>query len=428
MPFEILQVTAAYSNAVLAAILPHISDFAKTLDLPTGHPVTISQVGSFGCSPRSDHVGGRVILTNDYSFTFDQGAVVLYRSPSSYYSLQEPERIREFYGEVKIKKEQAEKIAHLALRRLGYADAELHLDHPAKITPPPRSEGKQVARYLVEWLDPGAPTVPGGFSRERTAVEVDATTGQILMLGIQTRSARRPDPKLAVRPPIVELAPKSQPVGGTKLEPVSPAYALAFLEAILPQASDFVTKAGLNVQLPLTTNDVVAQSYVCGLIEGDPKAFFYLKTGDRFVYSHGRVTEFDAHDAVRWSAPNEAPGDKPPEQFFGPVTMSANEALAVVTKTVNSVGWTQFVPELRKVPEIVPPQKFGTNYFARYFFNWWPKGEGMQIAVAEMDATTKQIKSLSISTSHGHEHLARTAKNWYFAGHFAARLTPNQSP
>jgi hypothetical protein len=187
MPFEILQVTAAYSNAVLVAIMPHISNFAKALDLPIPQPVTTAQVEHFGCSPRADHVGGRVILTNDYSFTFDVGTVVLYRSPRSFFSLQDPQRVPEFYGPIKIKTDEAVKIARDALKKLGYTESELHYDLPPKIKPPLKNENHYVARYLIEWRDPDRPD-NGSFGIPFTtaAVEVDASSGQIQMLNDPT--------------------------------------------------------------------------------------------------------------------------------------------------------------------------------------------------------------------------------------------------
>lgn len=399
MPFELLQVTAQYSNAVLVAIMPYLSDFAQKTGLPIPQPVIAAQVGHFGCSPRADHVGGRVILTNDYSFTFDRGAVLLYRSPLSYYSLQEPNRIPEFYGEIKIKKEEAVKIAHKTLTKLGYTDAELHLDHPPKVTPPPRSNGKQVARYFIEWLDPAEATIAGGIPTERVTVEVDASTGQIQMLGIQSKNARRPDPKLDVHPPVLESAPKSQPVGGgIQMQHVGKTYEAAFLAAILPQVSDFILKAGINAKTPITTNDVDMPHYECWSEKTEGVlVVLYLKTGDRFVYRHGQVIEFDAIDSDRWCAPNSHREDKSPEQFYGPVKVSEKEALAVVMKAVNQLGYPAQIPRLKKKPEIVPPRKDGTNYFARYFFNWWPDGGGMQIAVAEVDATTGKLKSFYIN-------------------------------
>lgn len=398
MPFEILQITAAYSNAVLVAIMPHVSNFAKTLDLPIPQPVTVAQVRKFGCSPRADHIGGRVILTNDYSFTFDLGAVVLYRSPHSYYSLQDPERLPEFYGPVKVKKDDAVKIARDVLKKLGYTEHELHLDLPPKVTPPKRNEGKMIARYLVEWIDPNQVS-PGGIPLERTAVEVDASTGQIEMLGIQTKQARRPDPKIDVHPPVIASQPKSQPVGGgTKMHHVGKSYETAFLAAILPQISDFIKKAGIDVNVPVTTNNVDISHYECWWEQNEGVlVVLYLNTGDRFIYRHGQVIEFDARDSENWCAPNSPHEDKSPERFFGSVNVSASEALSLVKKAIDQVGWTAQVKELRKQPEVVPPRRYGTNYLARYFFNWWPNNQDVQIVAAEVDATTKKLKSLYVN-------------------------------
>src|SRR5688572_33312826 len=97
--FEILQVTAQYSNAVLVAILPHISDFAQKLELPIPAPVTTNHVAHFRCSPRTDQIGGTVWLTNGYQFGFLSGRVGIFRTPQSYFTLQDPNRIPEFYGE-----------------------------------------------------------------------------------------------------------------------------------------------------------------------------------------------------------------------------------------------------------------------------------------------------------------------------------------
>lgn len=398
MPFEILQITASYSNAVLVAIMPHISDFAKAVELPISQPITIAQVQHFGCSPRADHVGGRVVLTNDYSFTFDVGTVVLYRSPRSFFSLQDPQRVPEFYGPIKIKTDEAVKIARVALKKLGYTESELHYDLPPKIKLPLKNEGHLVARYLIEWPVPGQPD-PGKFGiyHDSAKIEVDASTGQIQMLSVSP-SARRPDPKLDVHPHLLAPPPKSQLIGGAKVFPVSQAYAHAFLVAILPQLSDFVKRSGVDVKIPITTDDIDMAHYDCEWEATQTVAvFLYLKTGDRFVYRHGRVIEFDAVNAVRWQAPNSPPEDKPPERFYGPVKMSSDEAWATVRKAITQLDWPAQVPQLKKKPEIVPPRKDGANYFARYFFNWWPNDEGMQIAVAEVDATTKKIKSLGIN-------------------------------
>ena len=101
-----------------------------------------------------------------------------------------------------------------------------------------------------------------------------------------------PDPKISVHPPVLAGPPQSQLVGGTKVYPVSAAYARAFLVAILPQLSGYVKKTGVGVRVPITTNDVDLPDYDCGLVRSDPSVILYLKSGDRFVYGHGQVMEF----------------------------------------------------------------------------------------------------------------------------------------
>ena len=401
VPFELLQVTAEYSNAVLVAIMPYVSDFAHRLELPIPQPITVAEVSKFGCSPRSDHIGGRVFLTNGYSFTFDRGAVRLFSSPSNYFGMQDPARVPEFYAPVKLRQDEAVGIARGALRRLGYTEAILHFDAPPKVTPPLRSEGKHVARYLVSWLDPlpeGVKPTAGGIFRGHSAeVEVDATTGKIHMLSIAGKDARRPDPKISVRPPVLAGPPQSQPTGGTRITAVSPAYARAFLAAILPQLTDYVKKTGVEVKVPITLDDVDLASYSCGLVRNDPSPIVYLKSGDRFVYCHGQVVEFEAHDSIEWSAPNQPYQDKPHQKFYGPINVSTEQALAVARKALDELGYPSQIPRLRKPPQwIVPPRKEGTNYFARYFFTWPVPGGEFEDARAEVDGSSGKLKSLYV--------------------------------
>jgi len=166
----------------------------------------------------------------------------------------------------------------------------------------------------------------------------------------------------------------------------------------LPQVSQFIKKSGIDARVPVTTNEVDIAHYECWWEKSEGVlVVLYLKTGDRFVYRHGQVIEFDAIDSESWCAPNSPREDKPPERFYGPVNVSASESMSVVRKAVDQIGWSTHVKELRKQPEVVPPRRYGTNYVARYFFNWWPNSERIEIASAEVDATTKKLKSLFIN-------------------------------
>src|SRR5690349_15136740 len=119
---DFIHVTAQYSNAVLVALLPYVSDFAEKLHLPILSPVTSAQVLEFRCSPRRDEIGGLILLTNGYRFSFHDGHVSSFDSPKSYFSLQDPEAISNFFGPIIIKEKDAQKLARKAIVTLGYKD------------------------------------------------------------------------------------------------------------------------------------------------------------------------------------------------------------------------------------------------------------------------------------------------------------------
>jgi hypothetical protein len=395
-PFAILQVTAAYSNAVLVAIMPHISNFAKALDLPIPQPVTMAQVAHFGCSPLSEHIGGGVALTNGYWFAFDGGRVDFYRSPRSYYSLQDPSRIPEFYGPVKITQKQAIQIAHDAIKKLGYTDGIFYADRAPVVTPPEKVGTNYIPRYRIEWADLYHDPVPGVRLPDSIEMEVDATTGQIQMLHLSGRIARQPDPKISVHPPVLALPPQSELIGGTKVTPVSKAYGRAFLIAILPQLDDFVKQTGVGVRIPISLKDVDIPDYACGLIGGRPHACIYLKTSDRFWYEHGQITAFEAPNSMRWSAPNKPLEDKPHEKFYGRVNMTTNEAIVLARKIIVNLGYSLKILDSYKPLRVTPPYREGTNYVARIFLGWWDKETEMDVVEVEFNATTKQLESFHI--------------------------------
>src|SRR5882724_10011316 len=218
---EFFTITAQYSNAMLVALLANVSDFAKKLDLPISRPVTVAQVRRFNCFPRSDHVGGRLILTNGCAFIFDHGRVESFESSRSYFNLQDPNLIPKFYGPVKLSESQALQVARDAIKKLGYTDAMLSTDRPPQATLPERVGINYIARYRFRWLDPARGHDPNN-PPPSIEFEVDATTGQIQMLEISNPNTYRTDLKLDVHPPIFGEGPKSVPAGvGRKIYPVS---------------------------------------------------------------------------------------------------------------------------------------------------------------------------------------------------------------
>lgn len=384
---QLVQITAQYSNAVLVAILPHISDFAQKLDLPIPAPVTTAQVLDFKCDPRQEETGGFVSLTNGFRFTFMDGRVCVYRSPQSYFSLQDPDLIPKTYGPIKVKQKEALRIARGVIQKLGYTEEMFFADTAPRITPPEKIGTNYVARYRFRWQDPSSRLGKAGgiLVPVLLDVEVDASTRQVQMVSISSPATRRPSPKVAISPPLLHESPpaKKQYSGGIQTAPVNPAYAALFLEAILPQLSDFAARIGLPISLPLTTNQVDLSQYHCRVLQGQPMAQLFLKNGDRFNYQHGHVTDFYAHDAYR-----KFPEYGKLEDFLGRINMKTNEAIRMCERVIKNLGYKETLPK----PFFGGSTYVGRNELSRYIFYW---GElNHEFASFEVDMETKAIKSV----------------------------------
>ena len=410
LPFEIFQVTVAYSNAVLVAIMPHISDFAKKLDLPIKQPVTTAEMAYFRCSPRSDHIGGRVVLTNGYEFVFDNGEMRRFASPRSYYELQNPHLIRTFYAPIKLTQEQAIQISHDAIKKLGYTDAMLFADRPPEIASPPRSGTNSIPRYRIRWFDPtwGG----GGPNHLPTSVEfeVNATTGQIeMMLLEENPELQQTNIQVNVRPPVIGTSPETVYLGGRKMNPITPEYARAFLTAVLPQLSDFAANGNLRNKKPIFVADVDMARYLakysCGVVDGDVMATVDLKDGTQFVYRHGQVIAFYSDEAMErpdreWPQTFKE-NQKFRKRFYGAINMTTNDAVRLVRDTIRHLGYSESMLQIQARPLIVEPGWWGTNRIARCNIIWYARDDGEYVRTtrvsAEVDMTAKTLKSLYIN-------------------------------
>jgi hypothetical protein len=385
---ELVQVTAQYSNAVLLAVLPYVSDFGHRLHLPISIPVTPGQVLEFRCDPRKDQIGGAVILTNGFRFSFLEGHVSSYCCPKSYSSLQNPDLIPRFFGPIRLEEKDAIKVAQNAVKRLGYTLDLFHAEVAPQVTKPETIGSNRVARYRFQWLDPnwrGSPKMTG-ITPALLDVEVDASNGEIQMLSMSGPNLHRPSPKVDVVPPLVaRRAPeKSGLSGGRKTASLSSSYSAAFLEAILPQLSDFAAKVELPLRLPITTNDVDLAQYRCRLLDGQPMAQLFLKNGDRFNYDHGRVAAYYAHDAY-----HKFPEAGKLQNYTGRVNMSTNQAIALCERAIRSLGYKAKLP----APFIGNITQIGNRQVTRYVFYWWKPAEQSNFATFEVDMEGKLIKS-----------------------------------
>lgn len=197
MPLNLIHVTAEYSNAVLVAILPYVSDFAHKLDLPVQTPVLASQVSHctvYRLLSDRRNVEGTVMLTNELRFYFAGGIVVDYTTPRDYGEIQDASQIKDFYGKLNLDRESAIRMAKEIPIKLGYNLKDFGCDKPPRVSGPFENDGKLVPFYLIEWANRAEPDGPI-FS-----VSIDGEKKTFESIHIIGSKLFKAPPKLSVEP------------------------------------------------------------------------------------------------------------------------------------------------------------------------------------------------------------------------------------
>jgi hypothetical protein len=162
-----IHVTLEYSNAVLVALLPMFTDFATKLELPIPLPITTNHVQRFVTGRIPGDVGGYLTLTNGYRFWFSHGYVDSFEAARNYYTLQDPQRIPEYYGKLNLQKKDALVLARKALDRIGGLNTlRILKGKPAEIRGPETYKENVIPHYKIRWQTPES-------QKPRCVVEVD---------------------------------------------------------------------------------------------------------------------------------------------------------------------------------------------------------------------------------------------------------------
>jgi hypothetical protein len=201
---QLIHMTAMYSNAMLVAILPHISDCAKQLDLPLPQPITLDQVARFSPSPYKDSVGGAIWLTNNNWFIFDNGFVRGFRSPDDWFAMADEywDHLERYVGKDNMTTNEAVELARDSFRKLGYEPKDFHVDEPPTIL-----EGSHDNKQLghipyckVEWDSPEARNQEEFNQSYKIRFDIDLQHRQVVGMSLISKRFFRPAPKLDVEP------------------------------------------------------------------------------------------------------------------------------------------------------------------------------------------------------------------------------------
>ncbi len=401
--FEFIQVTAQYSNAVLVAILPQITEFSQKLDLPIAAPITPAQVERFNCDPHKGPIGGWLRLTNGFDFWYYDGYVKGFASPDAWYGAHElGENPDHFYGPVKMNEKEAVQLVRDSLRKLAYSETALYADGTPKTIKPPVIHRKVVPRYRIQWIEPE----DGGIC---LTAEIDAEHKTLKSMSMSNRNLSRDPPPVSVEPQ--PLAPGQVPDFMKDAPPqieamyrqMIPKNRLTvdedhlLLVAILPLISDYGRKLNLPIHLPITTNQVARLD--SQFFPGE--TYVWLTNGYEFVYAHGYIFQFRAPYAFFGSGKL----DGRIEDYWGDWRMSEREAIKLARDAVRKLGYSLEALHLDRKPKIKKPIKIGDNSIPRYRLNWEfsiPESDGeeqggiISATEVEVDADRKSVRSISI--------------------------------
>lgn len=198
----LIHITSAYSNAVLVAIMPHVNDFAKKIELPIPLPITSSQVSRFNPNPLQGFVGGGLWLTNQYQFVFNNGYVCGFTHlEGNPFLTEDPAKDWPHYiGKENINTNEAVELARSTLSKLGYDIQTLHADvAPNSIEGSYDLKEGHFPYCQIKWTTKAeTPEEMKDFSS--LTFQINMVSKSIMGMSIISRKLWQPNPQIDVQP------------------------------------------------------------------------------------------------------------------------------------------------------------------------------------------------------------------------------------
>ena len=371
--FEWIRVTAEYSNAVLVAVMPYVSDVAQKLDLPVPHPLTVEHV--VHCSVAAQRaVGMEVEVQGDWVFAFQRGYINTIQGPHDYFTLQDPDKIPAYFGAVRMSKAEVIELGRETIRRLGIPLEAVFAEQEPRLTEPEKIGTNLVPHYRVEWLDPKS------AGPACVDMDINADAKRVERIRIFSKSLEKPPPKIDVVPPAHPSSPH--------WPQTNPEYAWKLIPIALRAVDEYAQTLALSIPRPLTTNHIAR--FALADNGGWPHAQIELTNGWRFIYRNSMVNGHYAPDDLFTS-------DNRPirvKEFAGKWNMTEQEAIDLVKRTLAKFNCPTNTVHVDFKPQVHKPALPG---IPRYSIYWWFENEThddlLSKVEAEVDADKGELKS-----------------------------------
>lgn len=393
---ELIQMTAAYSNAVLLAVLPHITDVAKYLDLPVLQPVQATHVERFVCDPRKGSVGGWVTLTNGYKFWFLNGHIDMMESPNCYFHLQDPDEVPRFYGTKRMSEDEAVAMARQTVRKLGYNTSWLKANKPKVKEPftPSQDRPKVLPRFRITWEK-----IALDSRRDRAEIEINTDSKRVEMFTLTGREFERKQPNIPQPPVIAQPPAPAPPVEEPRLKLFSESERVAATNEVCAKSTDMAKRLGLPIKLPIKPTDIKESSL--NIREGGLDGEIILKNGYRFYYRHGYISSFHSRNS------NASPRGIDLRTVYGKVRYTKQQILDYATKQVRKLGYPDSAVFLDQPPFVGGGPDENNPGYTRFRVYWEIPGtksieedRNAQFVVAEVNGMTLQLESLWLRSTN----------------------------
>ncbi|HEV2692495.1 MAG TPA: hypothetical protein VG347_06320 [Verrucomicrobiae bacterium] len=197
-----IHITAAFSNAVLVAVLPQVSDCAKKLDLPMPLPITSEQVSKFRPSPYVESMGGGLWLTNGYWFSYGFGYVQSFHSPHNWFSLQEIDDAPKYFGADNMTTNDAIALARNSLASLGYKPEVFGVNgKPSSMVGPYDTKTHDHIPFCrIAWQSAEGDTSSERANSHTVQFEIDMQQKQVVGMALSGTNFFRPNLGVGIKP------------------------------------------------------------------------------------------------------------------------------------------------------------------------------------------------------------------------------------
>jgi hypothetical protein len=379
-----IQITPEYKEAVLQATLPLFSEFAHKLQLPVPYPLTRGNIVDCGMTPfqRNATVADTVFIETKQGFriSFFLGVVNDFSWPNSYRLMKNTHNISNFFGTVKISREQAIGLARGTLKKLGIPPEDLFAEQQPEVEVPTWGTNA-IARYIIKWHDPRG----GDNAPTDVTAEVNAETGRVESFRFSpVNGLQKPSPKVAVIPPSGRGMFDSQIP-----PPVNPEYAWKLIPIMLKAVDEYTRNLSVQIPRPLTTNNVAKIEIYNN--DGWPHSEITLTNGWRFIYRHCMVNGYFAPDNFFDSNDRQIHI----REFEGAWNLTTNQAISVIRKAMSKLNYptnqvhTDFAPTVYSAG-------IDREHIPRLRFEWlFSVQDELQSKVeAEVNADSGKLESL----------------------------------